>query len=84
MTKTTAKEIASRGINVNAVAPGFIQTDMTAKLSEEVKKKMLEAIPLGKLGNPVDVANACLFLASEEANYITGQTIIVDGGMVMA
>jgi len=84
LTKTTAKEIASRGINVNAVAPGFIQTDMTAKLSEEVKKKMLEAIPLGKLGNPVDVANACLFLASEEANYITGQTIIVDGGMVMA
>lgn len=84
LTKTTAKEFASRNINVNAVAPGFIQTDMTAKLPEELKQKMLQAIPLGKLGLAADVANACLFLASEEAGYITGQTIVVDGGMVMA
>ena len=84
LTKTTAKEFASRNINVNAVAPGFIQTDMTAKLSEEVKQKMLAVIPLNKLGSPVDVANACMFLASDEASYITGQTIVVDGGMVMA
>ncbi len=84
LTKTTAKEFASRNINVNAVAPGFIQTDMTAKLPEEVKQKMLALIPMNKLGLPKDVANACLFLASEEASYITGQTIVVDGGMVMA
>lgn len=83
LTKTTAKELASRNINVNAVAPGFIQTDMTAKLSEEVKQKMLAVIPMNKLGVPQDVANACVFLASEEAGYITGQTIVVDGGMVM-
>ena len=84
LTKTTAKEFASRNININAVAPGFIQTDMTAKLSEDVKQKMLAMIPLNKLGSPSDVANACLFLASEDAAYITGQTIVVDGGMVMA
>jgi len=84
LTKTVAKELASRNINANAVAPGFIQTEMTAKLSEDVKKKMMEAIPLSKLGTPDDVANVCLFLASEESNYITGQTITVDGGMVMA
>ncbi|PIP19258.1 MAG: 3-oxoacyl-ACP reductase [Candidatus Omnitrophica bacterium CG08_land_8_20_14_0_20_41_16] len=83
LTKTTAKELASRNINANAVAPGFIQTDMTAKLSEDVKTKMLKAIPMAKLGTPQDVANVCLFLASEESNYITGQTIIIDGGMVM-
>jgi 3-oxoacyl-[acyl-carrier protein] reductase len=83
LTKTAAKELASRNINVNAIAPGFIQTDMTSKLSEEIKKKMLENIPLGKLGLPNDVANTCLFLASPEADYITGQTIVVDGGMVM-
>ncbi|MCX5697334.1 MAG: 3-oxoacyl-[acyl-carrier-protein] reductase [Candidatus Omnitrophica bacterium] len=83
LTKTAAKELASRSINVNAVAPGFIQTDMTAKLSEELKSKMLANIPLNKLGLPVDVANACLFLASDEAQYITGQVIVVDGGMVM-
>ncbi len=83
LTKTTAKELASRNVNVNAVAPGFIQTEMTARLSEEIKAKILELIPLNKLGNPADVANACLFLASQEANYITGQTIVVDGGMVM-
>ena len=84
LTKTVAKELASRNINANAVAPGFIQTEMTAKLSEEIKKKMLEAIPLAKLGTPQDVANLCLFLASDESSYITGQTITIDGGMVMA
>lgn len=83
LTKTTARELASRNINVNAIAPGFIQTEMTAKLPEELKQKMLEAIPLGKFGSPLDVANVCVFLASEEADYITGQTIVVDGGMVM-
>ncbi len=84
LTKTTAKELASRNINVNAVAPGFIQTDMTAKLPEDLKQKMLAAIPLNKFGSPLDVAGICLFLASEESSYITGQTIVVDGGMVMA
>jgi 3-oxoacyl-[acyl-carrier protein] reductase len=84
LTKTAAKELASRNINVNAIAPGFIQTEMTARLPEELKQKMQEAIPLGKFGSPADVAALCLFLASEEASYITGQTIIVDGGMVMA
>jgi len=79
-----AKELACRNINVNAVAPGFIQTEMTAKLPEDVKQKMLEAIPLSKFGTPKDVAALCVFLASEEANYITGQTIVIDGGMVMA
>ncbi len=83
LTKTAAKELAARNINVNAVAPGFIQTDMTDKLPEELKEKMLSNIPLGKLGLPNDVANVCLFLASNEADYITGQTIVVDGGMVM-
>jgi 3-oxoacyl-[acyl-carrier protein] reductase len=84
LTKTAAKELAARNINVNAVAPGFIQTEMTARLSEEIKEKMKEAIPLNKFGSPDDVAAVCLFLASEAANYITGQTIVVDGGMVMA
>ena len=83
LTKTAAKELASRNINVNAVAPGFIQTEMTARLSEDLKQKMQEAIPLGRIGGPGDVAAVCVFLASEEASYITGQTIIVDGGMVM-
>jgi len=84
LTKTAAKELATRNINVNAVAPGFIQTEMTARLSEDIKQKMKEAIPLNKFGSPDDVAAVCLFLASEAANYITGQTIVVDGGMVMA
>ncbi len=84
LTKTIAKELASRNINANAVAPGFIQTEMTAKLPEDIKKKMLEAIPLAKLGTPQDVANLCLFLASDESSYITGQVITIDGGMVMA
>ena len=83
LTKTAAKELASRNINVNAVAPGFIQTEMTARLPEDLKQKMQEAVPLGRFGSPVDVAAVCVFLASEEASYITGQTIIVDGGMVM-
>lgn len=83
LTKTAAKELASRNINVNAVAPGFIQTEMTARLPEDLKQKMQEAIPLGRFGSPGDVAAVCVFLASEEASYITGQTIIVDGGMVM-
>ncbi|MEI6632044.1 MAG: 3-oxoacyl-[acyl-carrier-protein] reductase [bacterium] len=83
LTKTTAKELASRNINVNAVAPGFIQTDMTAKLSEEVRQKMLGAIPLNRFGSAADVAGICLFLASEESSYVTGQTLVVDGGMVM-
>ena len=83
LTKSAAKELASRNINVNAVAPGFIQSDMTAKLPEELKLKMKEAIPLNKFGSPDDVAGVCLFLASEDSNYITGQTIVVDGGMVM-
>jgi 3-oxoacyl-[acyl-carrier protein] reductase len=83
LTKTAAKELASRNINVNAIAPGFIQTDMTAKLPQELQQKMKEAIPLDKFGTPDDVAAACLFLASEDSSYITGQTIVVDGGMVM-
>ena len=83
LTKTAAKELASRNINVNAVAPGFITTDMTDALSEEVKRQMLAVIPLGKLGSPEDVARTVLFLLSEDADYITGQTIHVDGGMVM-
>lgn len=82
-TKTVAKELASRNINVNAVAPGFITTDMTDSLNEEVKSQMLTAIPLGKLGSPADVAKTVLFLLSDDAAYITGQTIHVDGGMVM-
>ena len=82
-TKTAAKELASRNINVNAVAPGFITTDMTDALSEEVKNQMISVIPLAKLGKPEDVARTVLFLLSEDAAYITGQTIHVDGGMVM-
>jgi 3-oxoacyl-[acyl-carrier protein] reductase len=84
LTKTAAKELASRNINVNAVAPGFIQTEMTDKLPDELKEKMKEVIPLNRFGSPDDVARVCLFLASEGSGYITGQTIVVDGGMVMA
>ncbi len=82
LTKTTAKELASRNINVNAVAPGFIQTQMTERLADKIKGEMLGAIPLKRFGTPLDIAGVCVFLASEEANYITGQTIVVDGGMV--
>ncbi|WP_273125500.1 3-oxoacyl-[acyl-carrier-protein] reductase [Bacillus weihaiensis] len=83
LTKTTAKELASRNITVNAVAPGFITTDMTDELSEEVKGEMLKQIPLAKLGEPSDIANLVTFLASEKSKYITGQTMHVNGGMVM-
>ncbi|MFH0840235.1 MAG: 3-oxoacyl-[acyl-carrier-protein] reductase [Candidatus Omnitrophota bacterium] len=82
-TKSVAKELASRNINVNAIAPGFIKTDMTAKLSEEIKDGMLKLIPLGRLGDPLDVAKLALFLASDNSGYITGEVIKVDGGMVM-
>ncbi len=83
LTKSTAKEFSSRNIRVNAIAPGFIQTDMTAKLPKEVIDKYTAAIPLSRMGLPKDIANLCIFLASDEANYITGQTIQVDGGLVM-
>ena len=82
-TKSIAKELASRGITVNAVAPGYIQTDMTARLSDTVQQELLAKIPLGTWGTPNDIANTCLFLASDQAGYITGQTIVVDGGMTI-
>lgn len=82
-TKATAKELAARGITVNAVAPGFIQTDMTAVLNEKQVEAMQATIPLKRLGKPEDIAKAVVFLASDDANYITGQTLNVDGGMVM-
>lgn len=82
-TKTVAKELATRGITANAVAPGFIETDMTAVLSDKIKEEMEKNIPLKRGGKPEDVANAVLFLASDMASYITGQVINVDGGMVM-
>ncbi|WP_160720040.1 3-oxoacyl-[acyl-carrier-protein] reductase [Bacillus sp. USDA818B3_A] len=83
MTKTTAKELASRNITVNAIAPGFITTDMTDKLSEDVKGEMLKQIPLARLGEPKDIAKITAFIASDDASYITGQTLHVNGGMVM-
>lgn len=83
LTKTAAKELASRNILVNAVAPGFISTDMTDVLTEEQKEKMLAMIPLAKLGSPEDVAKVVRFLVSDDASYMTGQTLHVDGGMVM-
>ncbi|KIL73537.1 3-oxoacyl-[acyl-carrier-protein] reductase [Bacillus badius] len=83
LTKTTAKELASRGITVNAIAPGFIATDMTDALPEEAKSAMLGQIPLGYFGDPADIAKAAVFLASEDSKYITGQTLHIDGGMVM-
>ncbi|AOZ87312.1 3-oxoacyl-[acyl-carrier-protein] reductase [Bacillus xiamenensis] len=84
LTKTTAKELASRHITVNAVAPGFISTDMTDKLDDNVQADMLKQIPLARFGAPEDISNVVVFLASEGAGYITGQTIQVDGGMVMS
>lgn len=83
MTKSTAKELASRGITVNAVAPGFIETDMTAKLPEAVVEEMQKTIPMKKAGSTEDVAGLVAFLASDSAKYITGQVICVDGGMAM-
>ena len=83
MTKSVAKELASRGITCNAVAPGFIETDMTAKLPEAVVDEMLKTIPMKSMGQGEDVANLLIFLASENARYITGQVICVDGGMAM-
>lgn len=83
LTKTTARELASRGITANAVAPGFITTDMTDQLTDEVQKAMLGQIPLNRFGAPEDVAKAALFLASDDASYMTGQTLHLDGGMVM-
>ena len=83
LTKTIARELASRGITVNAIAPGFIETDMTAGLTAEQRAALAQQIPLERLGTPEDVAAAALFLASDQAAYITGQVLVVDGGMVM-
>ena len=83
LTKSAAKELASRGITVNAIAPGYISTDMTGQLKDEVKAQIASAIPLGTLGDPEQVAYAAAFLASDQASYITGQVLHVDGGMVM-
>lgn len=83
LTKSIAKEVASRNITVNAVAPGFIDTEMTANLPEKVKEEMLAGVPIKRLGLPLDIANAIIFLASDNASYITGQTLHIDGGMIM-
>jgi len=83
LTKSLAKELASRNIRVNAIAPGFIKTDMTEVLSDKVKETMLSSIPLGRFGEADEVANVALFLASSLSSYITGQVIVVDGGMIM-
>ena len=83
MTKCIAQELATRGITANCIAPGFIKTAMTDALSEEVRAQLLKEVPMGRLGTPEDIANVCTFLASDEAGYITGQTINVNGGMAM-
>ena len=83
LTKSLAKEFASRNIRVNAVAPGYVKSDMTAKLSEEITEKVLENIPLGQLGEVEDIANSVAFLVSVEARYINGQVLVVDGGMAI-
>jgi len=84
LTKATAKELASRGITANCIAPGYIETDMTNQLSEKIKDTIIEHIPLGRIGQATDIAAMVCFLASDEAGYITGQTFTVDGGMVMS
>ena len=81
LTKSIAAEVGARGITANAIAPGFIKTPMTDVLSDELKAKYLEQIPAGRFGEPIDIANTCVFLASDEASYINGQTIHVNGGM---
>jgi len=83
MTKSVAREFASRGITANCIAPGYVETEMTNKLTDKVKSSLNEQIPLGRIGNVEDIAYAVAFLASDEASYITGQTLAVDGGMVM-
>jgi len=83
MTRSLAREIGSRGITVNAVAPGFIATDMTAELGDDAHQELAARIPLGRLGQPEDIAAAVKFLASDEAGYITGQVLHVNGGMLM-
>lgn len=83
LTKSVAKEVASRNIRVNAIAPGFIETKMTQILSDDVKEAMLKQIPLGKFGSPQDVANLVVFLVTDDSNYITGQVISINGGMLM-
>ncbi|MFN8012133.1 MAG: 3-oxoacyl-[acyl-carrier-protein] reductase [Holophagaceae bacterium] len=83
LTKSVARELASRNVTVNAVTPGYIETDMTAGLSDDVKAEFTKQIPLGRMGSPADIAAAVAFLASEEAGYVTGQTLSVNGGMLM-
>ncbi|MDQ6635625.1 MAG: SDR family oxidoreductase, partial [Gemmatimonadota bacterium] len=83
LTKSVAKELGSRNVLVNAVAPGFIDTDMTAAMTPEARASLSGQIPLERLGSPQDIAGVVTFLASEHAAYITGQTLVVDGGMVM-
>ena len=83
LTKSAARELASRGICVNAIAPGFIETDMTAAMADEAKKKAVENIPMGRIGKPSDIAEAVAFLAGDESGYITGQVLCVDGGMAI-
>ncbi len=83
LTKSVARELASRGITVNAIAPGMIATDMTDAMTQEAREKMTEAIPLGRMGTPEDVANMAVFLASPKSDYITGQVFAVDGGMAI-
>jgi 3-oxoacyl-[acyl-carrier protein] reductase len=83
LTKSTAKELGSRGITVNCIAPGYIATEMTDQLAEKIKQELINRIPLGYIGKPNNIASAALFLASDEAEYITGQTVSVDGGMLI-
>jgi len=83
MTKSIAKEVASRGITANCIAPGWIETSMTSNLNNKTKSKFLSEIPIGRMGSPEDIANAVIFLASNESSYITGQTITVDGGRII-